>query len=267
MQQFIIGRLLAMPDGKHLAAMRVCHIIGHSAGSYAAWSCPRCWHVAFMQLLGTTRVTAVALPASRTWRGVFIGWARPATIMDTSMPRSSIMDFIRSRTCSMYQDLFLLLKKQRAPLRLMLWCTYSVPDDLRQTLYRLSTLCAKHTTTPALMLEEANRAGLQAQNEDQAKHLIRSLKAKSGRCPCPVGQIGSSVPMSRRLNRDPLPLHKPEAFTRVPVMTRPCLLKTFPSNDFTDLVNIIPIAKEDVMVSDLRGHTYCCGSKRGSFYR
>ena len=67
-------------------------------------------------------------------------------------------------------------EKQRAPLRLMSWCTYSVPDDLRQTLYRLRTLCAKHTTTPVLMLEEANRAGLQAQNEDQVKqHLIRSL--------------------------------------------------------------------------------------------
>ena len=58
----------------------------------------------------------------------------------------------------------------------MSWCTYSVPDDLRQTLYRLSTLSAKHTTTPALLLEEANRIGPQAQSEDQVKqHLIRSL--------------------------------------------------------------------------------------------
>ena len=46
-------------------------------------------------------------------------------------------------------------EKQRAPLRLMSWCTYSVPDNLRQTLYRLSTLCAHHTTTPALLLAEA----------------------------------------------------------------------------------------------------------------
>ena len=43
-------------------------------------------------------------------------------------------------------------KKQRASLRLMSWCTYSVPDNLRQTLYWLSTLCARHTTTPALLL-------------------------------------------------------------------------------------------------------------------
>ena len=58
----------------------------------------------------------------------------------------------------------------------MSWCTYSVPDDLRQTLYRLSTLSGQHTTTPALLLEEANRVGLQAQSEDQVKqHLIRSL--------------------------------------------------------------------------------------------
>ena len=67
-------------------------------------------------------------------------------------------------------------EKQRAPLRLMSWCTYSVPDDLRQNLYRLSTLCASRTTTPAMMLEEANRAGLQAQTEDNVKqHLIQSL--------------------------------------------------------------------------------------------
>ena len=60
--------------------------------------------------------------------------------------------------------------------------------------------------------------------------------------------------MSRRLNRDTLPLHKPKALTRVLVMTRPCLLKTFHSIDLTDPVDIFPIAKEDVMVSDLGGH-------------
>ena len=34
LQQTSIGRLLALPDGDHMTAMRVCHIIGHSAGSY-----------------------------------------------------------------------------------------------------------------------------------------------------------------------------------------------------------------------------------------
>ena len=68
-------------------------------------------------------------------------------------------------------------KKQRAPLRLMLWCTYSVPNDVRQTLYRLSALCASHTT-PAMLLEKANRAGVQAQTEDQVKQrLIQDLFA------------------------------------------------------------------------------------------
>ena len=64
--------------------------------------------------------------------------------------------------------------------------------------------------------------------------------------------------MSRRLNWDTLPLHKPEAYSRVLEMARPCLLK---------IVEDIPIASEDVMVFDLRGHTYCCGSERGSFHR
>ena len=73
--------------------------------------------------------------------------------------------------------------------------------------------------------------------------------------------------MSRRLNRDTLLLHKPEACSRVLEMARPCLLTTLHSNDFTDLVENIPIAREDVMVSDLRGHTYCCGSERGFFHQ
>ena len=64
LQQSIIGRLLAMPDGDHLAAMRVCHIIGHSAGSYGGIVLSKVLtEVAFLQLVGTTRVTAVALPA------------------------------------------------------------------------------------------------------------------------------------------------------------------------------------------------------------
>ena len=54
-------------------------------------------------------------------------------------------------------------EKQRAPLRLMSWCTCSVPYELRQTLYRLSTLCAKHSTTPELLLEEANRVAASAE--------------------------------------------------------------------------------------------------------
>ena len=67
-------------------------------------------------------------------------------------------------------------EKQRAPLWLMSWCTYSVPDELRQTLYRLSTLRASHTTTPHMLLEAANRSGLQAQTAEQVKqHLIQAL--------------------------------------------------------------------------------------------
>ena len=42
LQQSIIGRLLAMPDGDHLSAMRVCHIIGHSAGSYGGIVLSKC---------------------------------------------------------------------------------------------------------------------------------------------------------------------------------------------------------------------------------
>ena len=54
-----------MPDGDHLSAMRVCHIIGHSAGSYGGMVLSKVLtEVAFLQLVGTTRVTAVAMPAS-----------------------------------------------------------------------------------------------------------------------------------------------------------------------------------------------------------
>ena len=113
---------------------------------------------------------------SHTWREVFIGWANPVTIMDTSMPCSSIMDLIRSRICSMYRDLFLLSKNKGRLFALCRGVLTAFRITCGKTLYRLSTLCARHTTTPVLILEEANRAGLQAQNEDQVKqHLIQSL--------------------------------------------------------------------------------------------
>ena len=219
LQQSIIGRLLAMPDGEHLAAMRVCHIIGHSAGSYGGMVLSKVLtDVAFMQLVGTTRVTAVALPTSLLH--VRYGSSRRVHLVHVCddklcvwRPEPSDMKELEDRgiyatylegsfhwlgkACHNYGHLNAVqldygphkvkdlldvpgfvpaFEKQRAPLRLMSWCTYSVPDDLRQTLYRLSTLCAQHTTTPVLRLEEANRAGLQAQNEDQVKQrLIRSL--------------------------------------------------------------------------------------------
>ena len=61
-----------MPDGEHLTAMRVCHIIGHSAGSYGGMVLSKVLtDVAFMHLVGATRVTAVAPSWSRaqvvTW--------------------------------------------------------------------------------------------------------------------------------------------------------------------------------------------------------
>ena len=71
--------------------------------------------------------------------------------------------------------------------------------------------------------------------------------------------------MSRRLNRDTLPLHKPEAcsnFWQLPDPACGCYLH---SNGFAGFVGDISLAMEDAMVYDLRGHTYCCGSERGSF--
>ena len=71
-------------------------------------------------------------------------------------------------------------EKQRAPLRLMSWCTYSVTDEIRQTLYRLSTLCASHTTTTEMLLDTASRTGLQAQITDQVKRqLAQALICKA----------------------------------------------------------------------------------------
>ena len=219
LQQSIIGRLLAMPDGAHFTAMRDCHIIGHSAGSYGGMVLSKVLtDVAFLQLVGTTRVTAVAMPASLLQ--VRYGSSRRVHLVHVCddklcvwRPQPSDMKELESRgiyvtylagsfhwlgkACRNYGHLNAVqldygpheikklldvpgfvpaYEKQRAPLRLMSWCTYSVPDNLRQTLYRLSTLCARHTTTPALLLAEANRIGLQAQNEDEVKqHLIRSL--------------------------------------------------------------------------------------------
>ena len=174
--------------------------------------------VAFMQLVGTTKVTAIATPASLlqvrygSSRRVHLVhvcddklcvWRPDPDDMKELEDRGIYATYLEGtfhwlgKACHNYGHLNAVqlnygpqkvrelldvpgfvpaFEKQRAPLRLMSWCTYSVPDDLRQTLYRLNTLCAKHTTTPVLMLEEANRAGLQAQNEDQVKqHLIQSL--------------------------------------------------------------------------------------------
>ena len=218
LQQTTIGRLLAMPDGDHLTAMRVCHIIGHSAGSYGGMVLSKVLtEVAFLQLVGATRVTAIALPASLlkvrygssrrvrllhvcndklcVWRpdkddmkeledrGIFATYLEGSNWLGKACRNYGHLNAVQ--LCYGAHNLSSLLdepgvvpvfEKQRAPLRLMSWCTYSVPDDLRQTLYRLSTLCASHTTTPAMMLEEANRAGLQAQTEDQVKQrLIQRL--------------------------------------------------------------------------------------------
>ena len=265
LQQSIIGRLLAMPDGDHLSAMRVCHIIGHSAGSYGGMVLSKVLtEVAFLQLVGTTRVTAVACQfrCCKPAMAAFFCCERLSASMARSLrlelylytavdsrpgpggsrttascqarygssrrvhlvhvcddklcvwaPVQSDMQELESRgiyvtylegsfhwlgkTCHNYGHLNAVqleygphevknlldipgfvptCEKQRVPLRLMSWCTYSVPDNLRQTLYRLSTLCVHHTTTPAVLLAEANRIGLNAENEDQVKqHLIRSL--------------------------------------------------------------------------------------------
>ena len=154
LQQSIIGRLLAMPDGDHLSAMRVCHVIGHSAGSYGGMVLSKVLtDVAFLQLVGTTRVTAVAMPASLlqvrygssrrvhlvhvcddklcVWRPVqsdmkelesrgisvtylegSFHWARPVTIMDTSMLSSSSMGLMKLKTCLMSPDSFLPMKNK-----------------------------------------------------------------------------------------------------------------------------------------------------------
>ena len=72
--------------------------------------------------------------------------------------------------------------------------------------------------------------------------------------------------MSRRLNRDPLPLHKPEAHSTL--LQWPALARG------GHLFSMVPLALTmifswecDEMVFDLRGHTYCCGSERGFFHQ
>ena len=41
------------------------------------------------------------------------------------------------------------------------------------------------------------------------------------------------------------------------------LVEDMRSNKFAGMAKDISMAMEYAMVSDLRGHTYCCGSKRG----
>ena len=76
--------------------------------------------------------------------------------------------------------------------------------------------------------------------------------------PHPMGY--GPLPMSRRLNREPMPLHKPEA----------CFQRLL---DALHLQGVIFLCTESqttdwssyatsMMVFDLRGHTYCCGSER-----
>ena len=72
--------------------------------------------------------------------------------------------------------------------------------------------------------------------------------------------------MSRRLNRDPVPLHKPEACSdnlqwldaaRVGYYTT-----LYGFAGFLDSLSMGMYLRWS-----LRGHTYCCGSERGSFHQ
>ena len=72
--------------------------------------------------------------------------------------------------------------------------------------------------------------------------------------------------MSRRLNRDSMPLHKLEACSNY------CNGHIvhggyFHSLGFEGFVECPSIGMQDELVVDLRGHTYCCGSERGSFHQ
>ena len=74
--------------------------------------------------------------------------------------------------------------------------------------------------------------------------------------------------MSRRLNRDPVPLHKPEACSdnlQWPDTARVGYYTTL--NGFAGFLDSLSIGNVLEMVFDLRGHTYCCGSERGSFHQ
>ena len=72
--------------------------------------------------------------------------------------------------------------------------------------------------------------------------------------------------MSRRLNRDPLPLHKPEAYSTL--LQWPAIARGGHLHSMVPLASMMICSCErDEMVFDLRGHTYCCGSERGSFHQ
>ena len=72
--------------------------------------------------------------------------------------------------------------------------------------------------------------------------------------------------MSRRLNRDPLPLHKPEACSKL--LQWPDLACGGYLHSMVPLAPLTIFSLEwNEMVFDLRGHTYCCGSERGSFHQ
>ena len=72
--------------------------------------------------------------------------------------------------------------------------------------------------------------------------------------------------MSRRLNRDPLPLHKPEACSNI--LRWPDLARGSYLHSMVTLVSLTVFhGNVNEMILDLRGHTYCCGSESGSFHQ
>ena len=66
--------------------------------------------------------------------------------------------------------------------------------------------------------------------------------------------------MSRRPNRDPLPLHKPEACSKY---CNGLLLRVDATyfQMFARAPSTVLSWEWNEMVFDLRGHTYCCGSR------
>ena len=72
--------------------------------------------------------------------------------------------------------------------------------------------------------------------------------------------------MSCRLNQDLLPLHKPETYSTLlqwPTIARGGYLHSVASS----VSMMLCTCERDEMVLDLRDHTYCCGSERGSFHQ
>ena len=53
------------------------------------------------------------------------------------------------------------------------------------------------------------------------------------------------MPISRRLNRDASPLHKPEAYSRLQEIATTCSLKIIALNDVAGIVDDVTIAMED----------------------